>query len=80
MQVLREINAFPGGFLISGVLIFNVVVEWQLHAYKAPEPHGPHEIYFSASTSQLTYAVSASTASGSGVLLSGWPDIQKYLV
>lgn len=48
MHVLKEINTFPAGFLISGVLIFNVMEEGQFHDYKAPRTScAPRSIFFS---------------------------------
>ena len=72
MQILKEINAFPVSILMGGVILFTVVGEGQLYPHKALEPHAPHQIYFSASTSQLSYVISCSTAQGSGVVLSNW--------
>ncbi|MDO8581126.1 MAG: hypothetical protein Q7S13_06570 [Candidatus Omnitrophota bacterium] len=56
-------------YLISSVLMFNVVMEGQARAYKGPEPHIPHQVYYSANTSDLTYTVSATTA-GTGAIVS----------
>ena len=46
---------------VGGALVYCVVAEG-LHIEKAPEPHIPHVAYSSASTKDLTYLVSATTA------------------
>lgn len=64
-----QINTIPCYFII-GALVFNIIMEGQLHAYKAPEPHVPHVEYFSYSTNNLSYTGSLATTSGSGVIFS----------
>ena len=52
-----------GWFFVSGVLVYSIVAEG-LHVDKVAKPHIPHEVYVSASTKDLTYFVSATTANG----------------
>ena len=65
-----QINTIPVYF-VGGALVFNVVMEAALHPYKSPDPHVPHVEYFSPSTSNLSYAISFATTTGSGIAVSG---------
>lgn len=62
MYILQKINSSPCKMVISGVLISGI---WIAGTYvsEASEPHPLHEMYFSASTSDLTYTVSVTTGS-----------------
>ena len=62
MQVLVSL------FLVV-LLVVSILIEG-LHVDSASKPHPPHQEYYSPSASNLTYAVSASTTSVSGVQLS----------
>ena len=74
MQI-EKITVLPilVGFLASGILVEG------LHVDKASQPHIPHHIYFSASTSNLTFTVTAATTSGRGILLSTLFRIQNIV-
>lgn len=49
-------------YFVGGALAFNIFVEGALNPYKTPESHVPHQVHFSASTSDLTQTISFTTA------------------
>ena len=55
--------------ILVGVLASGILVEG-LHVDKISQPHIPHHVYFSASTSNLTFTVTVATTSGRSILLS----------
>ena len=64
--------------ILVGVLASCILVEG-LHVDKTSEPHIPHHVYFSASTSNLTSTVTSATTSGGGILLSTLFQIQNIV-
>ena len=64
-----KVSSFPHSYNITlyscllGSLVCGFVVEG-LHVDKASKPHIPHQAYVSASTKDLAYFVSGTTANG----------------
>lgn len=69
MQIAK-ITVLP---VLLGVLVPSILVEG-LHVDKISQPHIPHQVCFSASTSNLTFTITMATTSGGGILLSIIPQ------
>ena len=61
---LQKLNTFPVLISVGGALVFSMTAEG-LHVDKAQRPHIPHQVYVFASTSDLFYTISFTTAPGS---------------
>ena len=64
--------------ILVDVLVLGIFIEG-LNIDKASQPHIPHHVYSSASTSNLTFTVTAATTSGRGILLSTIFRIQNIV-
>ena len=64
--------------ILVGILASGILVEG-LHVDKVSQPHIPHQVYFLASTSNLTFTVTMATTSGRGILLSTLFQIQNIV-
>ena len=64
--------------ILVGVLASGILVEG-LYVDKASQPHIPHHVSFSASTSNLTFTVTVATTSVRGILLSAISQIQNIV-